>query len=194
MGRDKALIEIEGRAMARIAADALIGAGAASVHAVGGNAAALAELGLPVIADRNPGEGPLGALLDAFDAFDGFDDPDADGGVLMVLTCDLPYVDASAVIPVVETLANRPDLAVAAPMLHGRRQLLSAAYRPALVRATARRAFADGQRAVRAGLDELPVAEVLLDPSLWWRLEDADTPQDLPAASDRPSGSDDPER
>lgn len=191
MGRDKALIEIDGRPMARIAADALIGAGATSVRAVGGDATALARLGLSVIADRHPGEGPLGALLDAFDADQADHTDQAD--VLMVLTCDLPFVDASVVAPVVEALLARPDAAVAAPMLGGRRQLLSAAYRPALVRDAARRAFANGQRAVRAGLHELRVAEVLLDDALRWRLEDADTPQDLPGAPGRHPGSGDPD-
>ncbi len=188
MGRDKALIEIDGRAMASIAADALYAAGAASVHAVGGDAAALTRLGLPVIADRHPGEGPLGALLDAFDL------PDVGGDVLMVLTCDLPFVDDSVVVPVVQALVARPDAAAAAPVLHGRRQLLSAAYRPALVLDTARQAFEDGQRAVRAGLRGLPVIEVLLDACLRWRLEDADTPQDLPAAPDIAWRFGDPDR
>lgn len=197
MGRDKALIEIDGRPMARIAADALLAAGAASVHAVGGDVTALTRLGLSVIADRHPGEGPLGALLDAFDApgigIGGCDGGD-DGDVLMVLTCDLPHVDASVVVPVVEALLARPDVAVAAPILQGRRQLLSAAYRPALVRDAARRAFAEGRRAVRAALHDLPVAEVRLDASLTWRLEDADTPQDLPGASGGPPGSENPEQ
>jgi len=176
MGRDKALIEIDGRPMAAIAADALTAAGARTVSVIGGDATALARHGLHTVTDRYPGEGPLGALLTAFAA----GTPHSEDELVMVLTCDLPQVDASVVVPVLHALAAHPEAAAAAPRLGGRWQLLSAAYRPAAVRSPAQAAFDAGERAVRAGLHGLVVAEAVLPPALHWRLEDADTPDRLP--------------
>ncbi len=51
MGRDKALIEIDGEAMVLIAQRALLDAGASQVVTIGGDAVALAALGL----DHGPG-------------------------------------------------------------------------------------------------------------------------------------------
>ncbi len=185
MGQDKALIEIGGRAMARIAADALLGAGASSICAIGGDAAALARWDLPVVADQYPGEGPLGALLSAFGGLCPLPDhrgaPASSNALIMVLTCDLPHVDAAVLTPVLSALRARPDAAVAAPILGGRVQLLSAAYRPMLVREAAQQAFDRGERSVRAALAGLVVTEVTLAPTHRWRLDDADTPDRLPA-------------
>src|SRR5258708_2361905 len=70
VGTDKALLVVAGRALARTAADALLAAGAARVVAVGGDRAGLEALGLEVVVDEHPGEGPLGAILTALAATD----------------------------------------------------------------------------------------------------------------------------
>lgn len=188
MGRDKALIEVDGRSLARVAVDALRDAGAAQVLCIGGDLGALRRAGLEAVADLHPGEGPLGALITALTLLDlpaGGAGAAGSGGVLHVLTCDLPAVDASVVRPVQEALAAAPAAAIAAPRLDGRLQYLSAAYRSAAVRATASQAFTQGERAVRAGLAGLPVVAVDgLDPG---KLADVDTPERL-AAVRRPTG------
>ena len=52
MGTDKALLEVDGVALARRATDALNAAGATRVVAVGGDASSLTALGLDVLADE----------------------------------------------------------------------------------------------------------------------------------------------
>jgi molybdopterin-guanine dinucleotide biosynthesis protein A len=70
MGRDKALVEVHGRALVAVAADALRAAGAEVVLTIGGDADALvaAAPGTRPVADLHPAEGPLGGLLTAFAA------------------------------------------------------------------------------------------------------------------------------
>ena len=63
MGRDKALVAVDGVAMAERVARALEAAGCADVRFVGGDAPALAALGRPVLPDAYPGAGPLGAVI-----------------------------------------------------------------------------------------------------------------------------------
>jgi molybdopterin-guanine dinucleotide biosynthesis protein A len=158
----------------RIAADALLAAGARAVHCVGGDRAALAALGLDTVADRHPGEGPLGGLLVGLRL-----GPPAEP--VMVLTCDLLRIDAATVTTVLAALAATPTAALAAPVVAGRPQYLTAAYRPDLAADAVEAAFEAGERAVRAGLRGLPLAEVRgIDPAV---LEDADTPDALPPAA-----------
>ncbi len=177
MGRDKAFIEFDGVPLVLVAAAALLGAGATSLCCVGGDEERLAELGLSHVVDGHPGEGPLGGLLTAFER-----DP---GGLVMVLTCDLPLVRAAAVSAMVDSLGDHPHAAVAAPRLEDRLQLLSAAYRPAMVLDVLGSAFRCGQRAVRTALAGLEVVEVELSGELAATLRDADTPRDLAELSQR---------
>lgn len=182
MGRDKAYIEVEGVPLVLVAAGALRAAGATAVCCVGGDAERLGRLGLTHVPDDQPGEGPLGALLTAFERHP--------SGVAMVLTCDLPLVDACAVTAVIDTLGRHPHAGVAAPRLDGRLQLLCAAYRPAMVLDPLRSAFGSGRRAVRAVLAHVEVAEVELVGELAAKLRDADTPQVLAELTDqRPQGT-----
>src|SRR5690606_29827571 len=69
MGRDKALIEIDGRAMAVIVAATLVEAGCEPVVAVGGDAEQLTGLGLAFVPDVEPGAGPLGGVVGALEWF-----------------------------------------------------------------------------------------------------------------------------
>src|SRR3954465_1638828 len=148
MGRDKALVEVDGRALARVAADALLAAGATDVVVIGGDPDRLGALGLQVHPDDHPGEGPLGAIRTAL----GLADPaGASDDIVMVLACDMPAVDAATVASVVDALAARPDADGAVPMLDGRRQILPAAYRRRL-RSRLAEAFAAGERAPRHAL------------------------------------------
>ncbi len=182
MGRDKAFIEVAGRPMVVIAVEALLGAGAQSVRCLGGDEARLCRLGLHYQPDRFPGQGPLGALLSAFEPVQPADqvlpaEHIESTELVMVLTCDLPLVDAAVVRAVVAALQAQPDAAIAAPLVENQVQFLSAAYRPGLVLDPIRDAFAAGVRAVRIGLVGVPLINVEgLDAS---RLVDADTPAAL---------------
>lgn len=104
MGTDKALVEVGGTAMARRVATALAGAGCDPVWLQGGDADALAPLGLAVRPDTAPRQGPLPAITDALAAL-----PDSCSGVV-VAACDLPDLSADAVRAVLA--AAGPDVPV----------------------------------------------------------------------------------
>jgi molybdopterin-guanine dinucleotide biosynthesis protein A len=170
MGRDKAFVTVRGRPMARIAAHALAAAGAAEVFCVGGDLAALRAAGLDGRPDRHPGEGPLGGLVTGL--------AEASTPLAVVLSCDLPLITGAEVDKVVAALADRPDVAAAAPVVDGRPQFLTAGYRVAPALAGLAAAFASGERAVRRGAAALAwvgVHGLDLD-----HLLDADRPEDLP--------------
>jgi molybdopterin-guanine dinucleotide biosynthesis protein A len=171
MGTDKALLEVDGRALARTAADALLAAGADRVVAVGGDRPGLEALDLAVVDDQHPGEGPLGGILTALAA--------STEDVVVVLACDLPNPDPAAITVVVEAL---DDGDVAAPFHDGRRELLHAAYHrraePVLAAA-----FAAGERAPHRAVAGLTVVEVVGLPAR--ALADADEPGDLPSGLPR---------
>ncbi len=174
MGRDKALIELgDGRPLATIAATALRDAGADPVLIVGGGAGPT-MVGLTVVADRYPDEGPLGGVLTALGAVDAID-PHGDD-IVVVLTCDLPAVTAAEVAALVAALVGAPGADVAAPVVDDRPQFLTAAYRGRAATVLGA-AFDAGERAVRRAAAPLElVAVVGLDPH---RLADVDTPDDL---------------
>ena len=169
MGRDKALLEVDGRPLARRVADALEAAGAARVVAVGGDAERLAALGLEVVPDAHPGDGPLGGILTALAA--------TDEDVVVVLACDLPAVDPTAITAVVDALAGADGADAAAPWHDGRHELLHAAYHRRAQEHLAA-AFRAGERAPHRAVQGLTVVSVTGLPDT--ALADVDAPDDLP--------------
>ena len=166
MGTDKATLVVRGRPLALIAADALREAGAAEIFAVGGDDMALRALGLEPVADRWPGEGPLGGIITALDT--------AAQDVVVVLACDVPEIEAAAVQEIVAALDPNVDAAVATA--GGRAHPLIAAYRSS-AGPTLKAAFDRGVRAVRAGMDSLDVRFVRLSHPEWAR--NVNFPRDL---------------
>jgi molybdopterin-guanine dinucleotide biosynthesis protein A len=169
MGRDKALVEIDGMAMVRRVADTLGGAGCRPVTVVGGDPAALEALGLQVRPDRWPGEGPLGAIVTALA---GATTP------TVVVACDLPWLDAATVRALVEAIGSA-DVVVART---DRLEPLCACWSPSALPVLERR-FGAGERAVHRVLDDLTVTAVDVDPSA---LRNVNAPGDLPG--ERPTG------
>ncbi len=167
MGQDKAFVEVGGRPMAAIAADALRAAGAAEVIAVGGDLARLTALGFDrAVADEHPGEGPLAGLLTALGA--------ATDDIAVVLACDLPFADPAAIRLVLEAVGGHD----AAMVRTDRLEPLHAAWRRVRCLPVLAAAFDAGERAVHRSLDGLVVAEVTVaDPSV---LHNANRPGDLP--------------
>jgi molybdopterin-guanine dinucleotide biosynthesis protein A len=166
MGRDKALVEVAGEPLVRRVAHALRAAGAARVFVVGGDRPRIEALGLDVVADLFPGEGPLGGVLTALHA--------TDAAVVAVLATDLVAADPVAIRAVRQALEDHD---VAVPVSGGQRHFHHAVWhRRALVRLD--EAFASGERAIKRAVRDLAVAEVtgLADPVL----ADADTPDELP--------------
>ncbi len=167
MGTDKALIEVDGVAMAERVARALAAGGCDPVVFVGGAAGALARFGRPVVADRWAGEGPAGGVLTAL--LDQADD-------VVVAACDLADLDAAtvalvrsageAVAPGVDVVVARSDRA---------EPLLAWWRRDAAQAVTAQ--WAAGVRAVHELLAALEVAEVDVDVTA---MRNVNTPADLP--------------
>jgi molybdopterin-guanine dinucleotide biosynthesis protein A len=86
MGTDKAFVEIEGRPLALLVAEA-VSEVAPQVSLVG-DPARYNRLGLPVVADRFPGCGPLAGIEAALSR------TDADWN--LIVACDMPALDAAA--------------------------------------------------------------------------------------------------
>jgi molybdenum cofactor guanylyltransferase len=174
MGRDKALVPVDGVAMARRVADALTAAGADRVVAVGGDAAALRRLGLASRPDRWPGEGPLGGLVTALgEAGDGT------APVAVVLSCDLTGPDPDAIARTARARAMHDSDAVV-PVVDGRQQWLHGAWH--------RRAagilcdvFEAGERSVAGAALSLRITTV--HDLAAEAVHDADRPADLLARS-----------
>jgi molybdopterin-guanine dinucleotide biosynthesis protein A len=168
MGRDKALVEVDGVPMAARVADALRHAGAAEVVCVGGDAAGLAASGLRAVPDPRQGEGPLAGVVAALEAVG----PEA--SAVVVVACDLPWLQASVPERLVARLLEDDELDVVSARTD-RPEPLCAAWRPRAL-ASLLRAFEGGERAVHRAWAGLSRAELAVDPA---PLRDVDRPEDL---------------
>jgi molybdopterin-guanine dinucleotide biosynthesis protein A/rhodanese-related sulfurtransferase len=176
MGRDKALLPIDGVPMALRVATALHEAGASAVGAVGGDEEELRRAGLVAQPDREPGGGPFPATIQAL--------RDAREAIVLVVSCDLVAPSPAAMRTTVERLVAEPAALLAVPLSGGHRQWTHTAWRTAaLPRLEA--AWAAGTRSLRRAGADLPLTEVAdLDPAA---LADADWPIDLPGRDGPPS-------
>ncbi|MCB0959046.1 MAG: NTP transferase domain-containing protein [Acidimicrobiales bacterium] len=125
MGTDKALLEVDGVALARRAARALAAGGAGEVVLVGASAAVGDRMAMDVVPDDRPGEGPLAGLATALRWASGR------GGaeVLLVAACDQPDLEPA----LLAELVRRVDAATVAGAVprtpDGRRHPFPAAWR-----------------------------------------------------------------
>lgn len=184
MGTDKAFIEIDGVPMVMRAVRTLRAAGAVPTLAVGGDRDRLNALGLDVVEDRYPGEGPLGGVITALEALDSHGDAlDA----VVTMPCDVISPDAAAVRRVLAGLAAAADSAdgsaaadLIVPIGAGVPQWAHAAWRRRCL-GPLTEAFERGVRALREVARQLHAVEVKVPGEGWFR--DADRPEDLPAGS-----------
>jgi molybdopterin-guanine dinucleotide biosynthesis protein A len=166
MGRDKALLQVDGVPMAIRVATAMVAAGADPVVALGGDGDGLRAVGLQVVDDRWPGEGPLGALVTACDW--------SPHDLALVAACDLPWLDASVLTALLDRLAaSGADVALART---DRREPLCGAWHARRCRDRLAAAFDAGERAVHLAVEQLVVEEVEVAPSA---LRNVNTPDDL---------------
>lgn len=168
MGRPKALIEIDGVALAARVAAALREAGCSPVVVVGDPSMleplTADEPRLTIVADEWPGEGPLGGVLTALRST-----------VLdvVVAACDLADLTGPDIVAVLGAgAAAGVDVAVASD---GRRQPSLARWNRTSLE-IADRAFGAGERSLRGVLDLLATVDV---PVRAGALRDLDTPDDL---------------
>jgi molybdenum cofactor guanylyltransferase len=168
MGRPKAMVPAAGIPMARLVADALAAGGCHPVVVVGDDRSGVEALGLEIVPDRWPGQGPLGGVITALHAV---------AGDVVVAACDLPGLDASTVRAVVlagDTCepADRVDVAVA---VDERGHAALARWNiDALERLE--RLFAEGERSLTAALAALRSVSVPCDPAA---LRNVNSPTDL---------------
>lgn len=161
MGRDKALVELGGRPMVQSVLDALGDAGIDPRVVVGGDANRLSDLGVEVLADAFPGEGPLGAVVTALDHFA------ADAVHVLVVACDLPDIGNGALAPLLECLEEggspgspgSPDVVVARS---GAVQPLCAVWSTSLA-GSLRAVFDAGERSMFGALDRLRARRVRVE-------------------------------
>jgi molybdopterin-guanine dinucleotide biosynthesis protein A len=188
MGRDKALLEVDGEPMAVRVARALREAGATDVVCVGGAGGALRALGLMTIDDAEPGAGPLGGVITALSALTVAADVAAvPGAIVVVLGCDLVRPDAAAITATVSGLVHgrehdgaSPAALVAVPVVDDRRQWMHGAWR-ATALPVLEAAFAAGERAIHRAVPADRVADVHGVEPL--SVADADAPRDLPRSA-----------
>ncbi|WP_426572958.1 molybdenum cofactor guanylyltransferase [Aquihabitans sp. McL0605] len=189
MGTDKALLPLDGTAMAHRVAAALVAGGAGAIELIGrdpalGRALDLHDLvdGWGTRDDRWKGIGPLGglatAVLEARPAHGSADPARAgDDVIVVVAACDQPNLTGPLVRRLVDALLAAPSTigAAAAITADGRRHPLPSAWRasagPALV------ALIDGgARRADAGFGAVGVIDVAADDEV---LIDLDTPDDV---------------
>lgn len=123
MGRDKALLVLDGRTLARRAADRLAAVCGRVLVADRGRGVVP---GVPSVAD-GPGRGPAAGILGAARA--------APGRPLLVLACDLPAVPAELLAALAERAEPAPDLVL--PRWAGGVEPLAAVYGPGALSALA---------------------------------------------------------
>jgi molybdopterin-guanine dinucleotide biosynthesis protein A len=152
MGRTKALVEVDGVAMAVRVAGALRSVGCERVVAAGGDADELAPLGLDLVPDVVAGEGPLSGILGVLERFvDRGQSPD-----VFIVACDLPYLRADDLGALVAHRATDIDVVVArSGQLEPTCAIWSNSALPHL-----REAFAAGERALHRVLGDLVTVEV----------------------------------
>jgi molybdenum cofactor guanylyltransferase len=164
MGTDKALVEVDGVAMADRVARALADAGCDPIVCRGGDAPRLTALGLTAVPDTHPGAGPLPAIVDALGST----------GDVVVCACDLPWLDAATVQQLLATAEAQPDADVVVACTGDGAHLLSVwrghALRPL------EDVVAGGVRSYRAALDRLHTVRVDVAPSV---VANVNSPDDL---------------
>jgi molybdopterin-guanine dinucleotide biosynthesis protein A len=165
MGRDKALLEVDGKPMAVRVADALTRAGASEVFCVGGDTDGLQAHGLPVVPDGRPGEGPLGGLVTALSA--------ARHDLVVVLACDLVQPSDAAIGRLVVSAGSA---AATVPVVAERPQWLHAVWKRDACLNVLRAAFDRGERSVHRAAALL---DVHLSSESGAGFEDADRPEDV---------------
>jgi len=154
--------------MATHVARAMLGAGAREVYAVGGDDEALGVLGLPIVRDRYPHQGPLAGIIAALGA--------ASEEVVVVTACDMPWIRPCHVTGLVEGIGSF-DAAMSAA--DGQLQPLHTAWK----RATLQRveaSFRSGERSALRTIRDLDYSVVDFGTGSW--SIDLDTPEDVAAA------------
>ena len=165
MGADKALIEIDGRAMVVRVADALRCAGCRLVVCQGGTDAIATSFGIEVVPDPSPAAGPLPAIRAALQTH---------GGPVLIAAVDLADLEPGSVRALIAAGTSNPPPLVVVATAADRRHLLS--YWSPLALAPLTALIADRVTAYHVALDRLGALEVSVDPAA---VRNVNRPEDL---------------
>lgn len=98
MGSNKAVLEIDGVAMAQRVSEAATQAGASEVLLIGGAQKQVSSIAGVWKKDTYPGEGPLGAVITALKT--------SAHDAVVVLACDMPFITSAVIASLVPALAD----------------------------------------------------------------------------------------
>ena len=165
-GRDKALVEFDGEPLIARLCRTLQTATLAPVRIIG-DAAKYSQIGIECIADRWPGEGPLGGIITALEA--GYPSASQDSSSL-IIGCDMPFLTSEWLRHIAErAVASRAEVVVP-ESTYGLEPLCAcwrASAAPALTRA-----FEGGVRRVTEAMKQLSME--VLDAADWKRFDNFD--------------------
>lgn len=174
MGRNKALIRIDGTPLADRVAATLRRGGCEPVVAIGGDPELLAALEVSVLPDRRPGEGPLGGILDGLERWSA--SAPSDTGWMVAVACDLPDLTAGVVRDL--TAAGLAAASGSVDVVVARTDRLEPTV--AMWSLSASTAISEmyrhGERALHRVIDGLRYVDVAVDPAA---LRNVNTPEDL---------------
>ena len=165
MGSDKAFVEVDGRPMIVRVADVLWEAGCHPVVCQGGTKEITKQLGLEVVADPQPGSGPLSAIHAALAHH---------RSPILVAACDLVDLETVAVDAVIAAATGGTGPHVSVATADGRPHLLS--YWADDVVDALTDLLAEGVTAYRVALERLGAVEVPVDPVA---VRNVNRPEDL---------------
>ena len=151
MGRDKARLPFRGGALAEFVAGTVVQA-AGSVVLVG-DPAAYPEFAYPVIADRYPGEGPLGGILTALHH--------TSSDWNLVVACDMPGLSAEVLGRILEAAERSQAMALLPTGPSGLPEPLCAVYRRQALEGL-ETAFRAGERKIMAAVSRINSERLLV--------------------------------
>lgn len=172
MGRDKALLVLEGEAMAQRAAGVL-GSFLSAPVALVGSAGRYAHLGLPVVEDSFPGQGPLAGIEAALNS------PYARDWNL-IIACDMPHLRVDILRGLAAQAAAHPEAVCVMAVSSRAPEPLCAVWRREFG-PVARAALEAGQRKVRDVVSDVQVVHFQIDEDS--ALTNVNTPADWAAVA-----------
>ena len=170
LGTDKASFDPFGEgSMLNIGTCALLAAGCTEVASVGGALREDQPEGVVHLHDLHPDQGPLGGIITALQW--------ASNDLVVVLACDMPFVDGAVVAALADKAVGAAQAAVVVARVGGRAQPLTAVWRRSVALPALETGFAEGVRAPRLILPRLVCQFVDdVDPE---RILDIDSPDDV---------------
>jgi molybdopterin-guanine dinucleotide biosynthesis protein A len=165
-GVRKGLLRVDGEPIA--ARTARLARGVADTVVLVGRADGYASLGCAVVADVQPGQGPLGGLVALL--------AHAGNRRVIAVACDMPFVTAALFA---RLAVEMPDARILAPRSDSQWEPLLARY-DARVLPVAKDRLARNELSLQPLLDECKARELVLTPEERKALCDWDRPEDLP--------------